>query len=213
MFFAFLLKGLAVGIVIALPAGPVGLLCVRRTVVVGPLMGFVSGLGAALADTVFGAIAGFGLTFVRDSLLGYQDWLAVGGGVFLLYLGIRAIAHPPKPHQEPQVDEAERLLGAFASTFVLAITNPITILAFAAIFAKLGPDQQPSLLDMAALIGGVFLGSLVWWLGLSFGLGRLLRDAPQSQLRWLNRIAGALLTLSGVGLLISVALSAARAAL
>jgi threonine/homoserine/homoserine lactone efflux protein len=136
---ADLIKGIAVGIVIALPVGPVGVLCVRRTLFEGPMFGFVSGLGAACADTIFGIIAGFGLTIIRDFMLRYQDWFGAVGGVFLLVVGIRALRRRGDAVPEPLADEA--LLGAFASTFALTITNPITILAFAAIFAKVGVTE------------------------------------------------------------------------
>ncbi|HEV2546743.1 MAG TPA: LysE family transporter [Stellaceae bacterium] len=200
-----LLKGVAVGIVIALPVGPVGVLCVRRTLFEGPSYGFVSGLGAATADTVFGVIAGFGLTFVRDLLLGYQDWLGATGGAFLIAVGIKALTTRADIEPEPVEDEA--LFAAYASTFALTITNPITILAFAGIFAKVGVSEEAGFLDTGVLVGGVFLGSLWWWLGLSFGIAGLRRTAGAVRLVWLNRISGAILTLSGLGLLAAAALT------
>ena len=200
-----LLKGVAVGIVIALPVGPVGVLCVRRTIFEGPSYGFVSGLGAATADTVFGIIAGFGLTFVRDLLLGYQDWLGAAGGVFLIAVGIRALTRRGDIEPEPVEDEA--LFAAYASTFALTITNPITILAFAGIFAKVGVSEEAGFLDTGILVGGVFLGSLCWWLGLSFGISGLRRAAGAVRLVWLNRISGGILTLSGLGLLVAAILT------
>jgi threonine/homoserine/homoserine lactone efflux protein len=200
-----LLKGVAVGIVIALPVGPVGVLCVRRTLFEGPSFGFVSGLGAATADTIFGIIAGFGLTFVRDLLLGYQDWLGAAGGVFLIAVGIKALTMPGDIEPEPVEDEA--LFAAYASTFALTITNPITILAFAGIFAKVGVSEEAGFLDTGALVGGVFFGSLCWWVGLSFGIAGLRRAAGVVRLVWLNRVSGAILTLSGLGLLVAAALT------
>jgi threonine/homoserine/homoserine lactone efflux protein len=204
MLFFTLLKGIAVGVVIALPAGPVGVLCVRRTLFEGPIFGLVSGIGAATADTLFGIVAGFGLTFVRDSLLAYQDWLGAAGGLFLLYFGSIALLrrHPPQP--EPLAGEA--MAGAYASTFALTISNPITILAFAAIFAKVGVEPDTGLGDVAILVGGVFLGSLVWWLGLSYGIAALRGMAGNFDMVWLNRISGAILTLSGAGLLVAAGL-------
>jgi threonine/homoserine/homoserine lactone efflux protein len=194
-----LIKGFGVGIVIALPVGPVGVLCIRRTLFEGPIYGFVSGLGAACADTIFGIIAGFGLTIVADFLLGYQDWFGAAGGLFLLYVGGKALLQSPEAEPEPLQDEA--LFAAFASTFALTITNPITIFAFAAIFAKVGVTERVGYLDTALLVAGVFLGSLMWWLGLSFGLAGLRRIVGTVRLAWINRISGAILTLSGLGLL------------
>ena len=194
-----LLKGVAVGIVIALPVGPVGVLCVRRTLFDGPTYGFVSGLGAATADTIFGIIAGFGITIVRDFMLRYQDWFAAAGGLFLLCIGVKALLYADDTEPEPVHDDA-RYLGAFVSTFALTITNPITILAFAGIFAKVGVSKDAGLLDVAVLVAGVFLGSLLWWFGLSFGIAGL-RRVGTVRLVWLNRISGAILALSGLGLL------------
>jgi threonine/homoserine/homoserine lactone efflux protein len=194
-----LLKGIAVGIVIALPVGPVGVLCVRRTLFEGPTYGFVSGLGAAAADTIFGVVAGFGITIVRDFMLRYQDWFAAAGGLFLLYVGAKALLEASDTEPEPVDDEAQHL-GAFVSTFALTITNPITILAFAGIFAKVGVSKEAGVLDVGVLVAGVFLGSLLWWLGLSFGIAGL-RRVGTVRLVWLNRISGAILALSGLGLL------------
>ncbi len=194
-----LLKGIAVGIVIALPVGPVGVLCVRRTLFEGAGYGLVSGLGAATADTIFGVIAGFGLTIVRDFMLRYQNWLGTAGGVFLIYVGVRALLR--RGDEVPEPVEGEALFAAYASTFALTITNPITILAFAAIFAKVGMSEQGGYLDTGALVAGVFCGSLLWWLGLSFGIAALRRVVRTVRLVWLNRISGAILTLSGLGLL------------
>jgi threonine/homoserine/homoserine lactone efflux protein len=200
-----LVKGIVVGIVIALPVGPVGVLCVRRTLFEGASFGFVSGLGAATADTVFGIVAGFGLTIVRDFLLRYQDWFGAAGGAFLLYVGIKALRQRGDAEPEPLADEG--LFGAYASTFALTITNPITILAFAAIFAKVGVSETGGYLDTGALVAGVFCGSLLWWLGLSFGIAWLRRAAGTVRLTWLNRISGGILTLSGLGLLAAALLA------
>jgi threonine/homoserine/homoserine lactone efflux protein len=200
------LKGIAVGIVIALPAGPVGVLCVRRTLFEGALFGIVSALGAALADMIFGLIAGFGLSAVRDLLLGYQDVLAVAGGIYLLYVGLRVLLRGAGG--EPQPLTGEHLAAAFVSTFVLTITNPITILAFAAIFAKVGFDSGAvAAVDVVMLVLGVLIGSLLWWFGLIVGIVALKRFARRVHFSWVNRISGTILTISGIGLLVSVVLA------
>jgi len=200
------LKGIAVGVVIAVPAGPVGVLCVRRTIFEGALFGIISAIGAALADMVFGLIAGFGLTVVRDWLLGYQDALAVGGGIYLLYVGLRSLIRGVVI--EPQPLTGEKLAAAFASSFVLSISNPITIVAFAAIFAKIGFDgTEVNFLGVGVLVAGVLLGSLVWWLGLTLGVAAVKRFAHHVHFSWINRISGTVLTVSGIGLLAAVALA------
>jgi threonine/homoserine/homoserine lactone efflux protein len=195
-----LLKGVAIGVVIALPVGPVGVLCVRRTVFEGPTYGFISGMGAATADTIFGVIAAAGLTFLRDFLLSYQDWFGIAGGVFLLVVGVRTLFAPPTERETVPLS-GERHVTAYFSTFALTITNPITILAFAAIFAKVGVAESAGVFTLGALVVGVFSGSLLWWLGLSFGLFALQRFAGSFHLTWVNRISGSILAISGVGLL------------
>ncbi len=204
MLFVFFLKGIAVGIVIAVPVGPVGVLCVRRTIFEGRLFGFLSGLGAASADTLFGIIAGFGLTVIADLLLDYQNWLRAAGGLFLLYLGTTALLKRVQ-RAEPLEKNAENLIGAYASTFVLTITNPVTILAFLGIFAAVGFTGAEATLGRAAmLVAGVLGGSLLWWLGLSLGAGLFRKSFREIHLLWLNRASGAILALSGVGLLASL---------
>jgi threonine/homoserine/homoserine lactone efflux protein len=201
---AFLWKGVVVGLIIAVPAGPVGVLCIRRTIFNGRLAGFISGTGAATADAIFGIIAGFGLTFVSDLLLDYQEWLRIGGAGFLLYVGISAFTADPLAGTQSQRDP-ETLLADFASTFALTLTNPITILAFLAIFAGIGFAGKDATLGAATvLVLGVWLGSLVWWAALALGAGMLRHSFRRNHLVWINRGSGGILMLSGVGLLGSV---------
>ena len=201
MLLVFLLKGIAVGIVIAVPVGPVGVMCVRRTIFEGKLAGLVSGLGAATADALFGCIAAFGLTFVSDWLIGYHQWLRVAGGCYLLYLGGSALLAEPEVKQSSEPD-AEGLLRDFLSTFALTLTNPITILVFFGIFSALGFIGEDAIFFRAAiLVFGVWFGSLLWWLTLTFGLGSLFRSFEARHLKWINRASGIILFLSGAGLL------------
>jgi len=190
-----------VGIIIAVPVGPVGVLCVRRTIFQGKLAGFVSGLGAATADAIFGFIAAFGLTFVSELLIGYQQWLRIAGGCYLLFVGGSALFAQPeaKPNSER---DAETPLRDFASTFALTLTNPITIVAFLGIFSALGLRGEEATFGRAAiLVVGVWIGSLLWWLALSFGLGLIFRSFEPRHLVWINRASGTILFLSGAGLL------------
>lgn len=204
MLLVFLLKGVLVGIIIAVPAGPVGVLCIRRTIFHGRLAGFVSGLGAATADAVFGFVAAFGLTFVADLLLDYQEWLRVAGAGFLFCVGVSALGANPLASTQSQRDP-EGLVADYASTFALTITNPITILAFLAIFAGIGFGGGEATLGRAAiLVLGVWLGSLLWWAGLAFGAGMLRLSFDRDHLIWINRGSGGILLLSGAALLGSV---------
>lgn len=206
MLLGFLLKGVLVGIIIAVPAGPVGVLCIRRTIFHGRLAGFVSGLGAASADAVFGIIAAFGLTFVSSLLLDYRDWLRLGGAGFLLYIGISAFTADPLDGPPAQRDR-DGLLADYASAFALTITNPITILAFVAIFAGIGFTGHEATLGRAAiLVLGVWLGSLLWWAGLALGTGMVRLSFDRHHLVWINRGSGGILVFSGVALLGSLLL-------
>jgi threonine/homoserine/homoserine lactone efflux protein len=206
MLLVFLLKGIVVGIIIAVPVGPVGVLCVRRTIFQGKLAGFVSGLGAATADAIFGLIAAFGLTFVSDWLIGYQQWLRIAGGCYLLYVGGSALLARPETKSNSERD-AETPLRDFASTFALTLTNPITILAFLGIFSVLGLSGEEATFGRAAiLVLGVWSGSLLWWLALSFGLGLVFRSFEPRHLVWINRASGTILFLSGAALLAAPAI-------
>ena len=201
MLLVFLLKGVAVGIVIAVPVGPVGVMCVRRTIFSGKTAGFISGLGAATADALFGFIAAFGLTFVSDWLIGYHQWLRIAGGCYLLYIGGAALLAEPEVKQSSEPD-AEGLLRDFLSTFALTLTNPITILAFLGIFSAIGlGGEDATFVRAAILVLGVWLGSLLWWLTLAFGLGSLFRSFESHHLKWINRVSGIILLISGAGLL------------
>ncbi len=194
----FLAKGFVIGFSIAAPVGPIGLLCISRSLSFGRLSGLATGLGAATADGVYGAIAALGLAFVTDFLIGHQSSLTWVGGLFLLGLGIRNFFRSV-PDNRPRA--AERNLSAdFASTFFLTLTNPFTILAFTAIFAGMGVSDATSEYRAAgALTAGVFFGSAAWWMLLSFGVSLIHRRMSPGVMRAINLLSGA--TLAGLGLL------------
>jgi len=201
MLLAFFLKGIVVGVIIAVPVGPVGLMCVRRTIFDGKLAGFASGLGAATADAAFGVIAGFGLTIVSDWLIDYQQWLRGVGGCYLLYIGGFAFAAAPPRELESESDP-ESLLRDFFSTFVLTVTNPITVLAFLGIFAAIGLSGTQATFGRASiLVLGVWVGSLIWWLMLCLGVGSVRHSIESRHLGWISRSSGAILFFSGAALL------------
>jgi threonine/homoserine/homoserine lactone efflux protein len=203
MLLLFLLKGIVVGIVIAVPVGPVGILCLRRTIFEGRSAGLVSGLGAATADALFGFVAAFGLTFVADWLLGWEDWLRAAGGCYLLYSGGSAGLAKPQDRIEEQSDP-ESLFRDFASAFALTITNPVTILVFLGIFTALGlGGAQATLIRAATMVVGVWVGSLLWWLGLSLGIGMFRRSIEPRHLAWISRGSGVILFATGVALLVT----------
>jgi threonine/homoserine/homoserine lactone efflux protein len=191
------LRGLLIGFSIAAPVGPIGVLCIRRTLAEGRLTGFLSGLGAASADMLYGAVAAFGLTAVQDLLVGQQVWLRLIGGLFLLYLGIKT--YFSKPAEQAAAVKGLSHSSAYLSTFFLTLTNPVTILAFVAIFAGLRLGETNGDYASAALIVlGVFLGSAAWWLTLSAGVGLLRSKFTSTTLVWVNRLAGLVITTFGI---------------
>jgi threonine/homoserine/homoserine lactone efflux protein len=183
-----------IGISIAAPVGPIGVLCIRRTLADGKLTGFLSGLGAATADMVYGAIAAFGLTVIMDLLIGQANWLKLIGGIFLLYLGARTFFS--KPADRPAQSGRVGLLGAYLSTLFLTITNPMTIIAFVAIFAGTMPSGTET--SPLVLVTGVFAGSAIWWLALSFGVGLMREQIGPNGMLWINRLSGLVITTLGV---------------
>ena len=200
---SLLLKGLVIGFSIAAPVGPIGVLCIRRTLVQGRLYGFVSGLGAASADAIYGAIAGFGLTFISTFLVEQQTWLRLIGGLFLFVLGLKTLLE--KPTDQAFSDQMNKLIDAYSSTFFLTITNPITIISFAAIFAGLGlASDSRSYFSAGILVFGVFAGSLLWWLLLSGGAGIFREKFTLNGLQWINRISGAIILGFGIFAFLSV---------
>jgi threonine/homoserine/homoserine lactone efflux protein len=190
-------KGIVLGISIAAPVGPIGLLCIRRTLTGGLGLGLCTGLGAAAADAVYGAVAGFGLTAVSGFLLRQQFWLALIGGAFLCGLGIRTARSLP-PSGSGAVAEATGRAAAFLSTFFLTLTNPMTILSFVALFAGLGVGVGTDFTGTATFVGGVLLGSALWWTLLSGIVVAARGSLPPGALRWVNRISG--LVILGFGL-------------
>jgi threonine/homoserine/homoserine lactone efflux protein len=201
---AIFLRGLIIGLSIAAPVGPIGVLCIRRTLSDGRAVGFASGLGAATADAVYGAVAAFGLSLVTNALVEQRLWLQAGGGVFLCYLGGRTWMAVPRAASGAPAD-GRGLAAAWASTFALTLTNPTTIISFAAIFAGLGLGRSVGGYGPASvMVLGVFLGSALWWLILSVGVGLFRSSLTPHRLRWVNRGSGAIIAAFGIAALVSL---------
>jgi threonine/homoserine/homoserine lactone efflux protein len=187
-----LLRGMIVGIGIAAPVGPIGLLCIQRTLHDGRRVGLASGLGAASADALYGVVAAFGLTLVTAFLVEQRMWLGVGGGLFLLYLGLRTLLAAPAAEAATRAAQPG-VWRAWASTFVLTLTNPMTILAFVAIFAGAGLAASGGVVGAIVLVVGVFLGSALWWMTLTTGVSLVRGRMTPQVLRWINRGSGVLI--------------------
>src|SRR5229473_3556369 len=195
---SFFVRGLLIGFSIAATVGPMCILCIQRTLHKGQLYGLVSGLGIATADAVYGSIAAFGLTLITNFLVNQQGWVRLIGGLFLIYLGLKTVI--AKPAERAATAKANGYFGAYASTFLLTLTNPMTILSFAAVFAGLGlGGGATNYAGAALLVLGVFLGSALWWLFLSWGVGLFREKLNDEHFRWVNRISGTII--AGFGLL------------
>jgi threonine/homoserine/homoserine lactone efflux protein len=191
----FLARGLAVGFTVAAAVGPISLLTIRRTLAHGRIYGLVSGMGVALADATYGGIAAFGLTAITSVLVGARAALGLVGGLFLVWLAIRTIR--ARPAEAAEAIDRPGLAGAFISIYGLTMTNPMTILSFAGIFAGLGLAGRGGA-DAALLTVGVFLGSGMWWVGLTAVVGRLRGQVTPRALGWVNRLSGAVLLAFGL---------------
>jgi threonine/homoserine/homoserine lactone efflux protein len=188
-------RGLVIGFSIAAPVGPIGVLCIRRSLARGAAAGLASGLGAATADAAYGCVAGFGLTSVSGLLMRWEPWLGLGGGIFLCALGARALLGPPAA--EPARDAGGGLLAGYASTVLLTLSNPATILSFAAVFAGLGLGTYSDYASAAALVLGIFAGSAAWWLLLCGSVGLLRARVTPGWLLAVNRVSGCILVAFG----------------
>ena len=201
------LKGLAFGFLLAATVGPLWILCFRRTLAHGRLFGFVSGMGVATADALYGFVAAFGLTVVSNFLIAQKFWLGIIGGAFLCWLGLKTLLSRPgdPPAEGKTAAPASNLVVAYSSTFALTLTNPATILAFVAIFAGLGLAASGSYAEASMVVLGVTLGSAFWWVMLALGAGWLRTRSGPRLLRAINVVAGVSILSFGVVQLVALA--------
>ncbi len=184
------------GVSIAAPVGPIGALCIRKTLSEGRLSGLAAGFGAATADALYGAVAGFGLTAVSSWLIAGSRYFGLGGGAFLVYLGITTLL--ARPGAESAKCPTSSLWKTYFTTFGLTLTNPMTILSFIGIFAGLTAGAARDYSAAATLITGVFAGSGAWWLVLTSGIGLIRGQSTAKLLRWVNVASGGVILACGV---------------
>ena len=205
-----ILSGMVMGLIAAVPIGPVNLICIRRAFAFGPLNGFMSGMGAALGDGIFAAITGFGLTWVAQLIEGYATIIELIGGAMLVWFGYRTFTAPPlnRCEEERDGDGATNLVRAMLSTFALTITNPATLLAFTAMFASLGglAGGAGSFVDAGFVVAGVVGGSAGWWLVLTTVIGLFHARIDEKAMRNINRGSGVLVAVFGLAVLIHLAM-------
>lgn len=202
----YFIKGIAVGFSIAAPVGPIGVLTIHRSLKHGPSAGLATGLGAATADAVYGCMAGFGITFVSGILLAWNTPILLAGSLVLCAMGLGMLfkSQPQAPGMAQE--RFTNLPSAFFSAFFLTLTNPMTIMAFTAIFAGLGLGMAgKNYLAAAMLVLGVFSGSAIWWVFLAFGTGRLKHRLGPDILSYISRAAGVVLLGFGTWSLVRLA--------
>lgn len=181
------IKGFVLGFSIAAPIGPIGILCIRTTIAQGFLAGFICGCGSATASSLYGALAGFGLTMVCDFLIAHRVFIGLFGGLFLFYLGIKTMLS--KPVQASTLAQHDSLLKIYGVTFLMALTNPMTILSYTAVFAGLGMEYN-SCVSAWPLVMGIFMGSLSWWLILSGFISVFRTKLNLTTMAVINKVSG-----------------------
>jgi len=201
MEFIVFLKGILIGFIMAVPVGPIGIMCIRKTLAEGQLRGLIIGIGAATADMLYGSIAAFGLTIISNTLYNQRVWIRLVGGALFLFLGVRTFINHPKDINMPKNGG---ILRSYLTTVFLTLTNPLTIFSFIIIFAALSIANGLSYVSATALVAGIFIGSAYWFLFLSTGVTLFRKRLNLTGLIWVNRIAGVLIIISGVIAIVSV---------
>jgi len=191
-----LIGGIIVGLMIAMPVGPVNILCIHRTIESGWRSGVISGLGAAAADMLYGCIAGFSITLVVQFLVREQFWIRFFGGILLVVIGIWYFFKRPEP-LNAQKQDRRSAYSDVRSTFLLTLTNPTTVLSFLAILAALGMGAPRHWWLTVLLVGGIFCGSMVWWIVLGSIVNYFRARFSDRILLLMNRFAG--LAIGGCG--------------
>lgn len=192
------MKSVVIGLCIAAPVGPIGLLCLQRSFTRGWIAGFATGLGAATADALYGFLGALGVTAVITALVGFKPWLCLLGGLFLAYLGYQTVGS--KAPSTALAGERANLFKAYATTLLLTLSNPMTILSFIAIFASMSDGiagDETSRQPVTTMVTGIFLGSAAWWLGLSTVAATFKTRFSPARLTWVNRLCGATLVALG----------------
>lgn len=200
-----LLKGILVGLLASIPLGPIGVICIQRTINKGRLSGFLSGVGAATADTIFATIAGFSLTFIINFIEEKQRIIEIIGGIVIIILGFKTFYTNPASQLRRHKKKQNKLIEDFISVLLLTITNPFAIFLFVGMFAALGIayNGENMLLSLVTL-AGVFLGATSWWFTLSSLVNLFRKRFRLKQLWWINKIAGAVIFTLGVLAIVNV---------
>ena len=200
-----IIKGIVIGLLVSVPMGPVGILCIQRTLNKGRLAGLVSGLGAAAADTIFAIIAGFGLTIIINFIEERHVYFQIVGGLFVLYIGIRIFYTNPVKQLKLQRMKRSQLSQDFVSVFLLTLSNPMAIFLFLAIMAAIKVvNDGMNIIEISILSSGIAGGAILWWFTLSSIANRFRKKIRLRSIWWLNKITGSVVFLFGLLVLISL---------
>lgn len=205
MIFSLLIKGIIIGLIASIPLGPIGVICIQRTINKGRTSGFVSGLGAAVADTIFAAIAGFSLTYIISFIEERQLIIEFVGGIIVIILGLKTFYTNPVSQLKRHKRKKNKLIEDFISVLLLTSTNPFAIFFFVALFAAAGiVHHNQSFGQSSVALVGVFLGGTIWWYALTSFVNMFRHKFRLKQLWWINKIAGAVILLLGVLAIVNV---------
>lgn len=196
MGFILFVKGALIGFIMAVPLGPIGILCIRKTLAEGRLRGLVVGFGAATADLLYSSVAAFGLTIISDLIISQRIWIRLLGGGFLLFLGVRTFGKQPADPKKFQIYSSS-IIRSYLSTVFLTLTNPLAVFAFITILAALGLGNGLSYFSASFLVAGIFVGSFLWFTLLNSGVVLFRKKFEIKGLNWVNKIAGVLIIISG----------------
>jgi threonine/homoserine/homoserine lactone efflux protein len=201
----FIIKGIIIGISVSAPLGPIGVLCIQRTLNKGFKSGFISGFGAAVADIIYAVIAGFSITFISDFLIENQTYFRIIGGLFLIFIGYRIFSSNPAAQIRKLRTRGNNYYRDFLTSFLVTVSNPITILAFGAIFASFNLiDKETGSIPIVVLILAIFSGAILWWLCLILIVTIFKQRIRLRNLLWINRITGILIIIFALVVIISV---------
>ncbi|HON18039.1 MAG TPA: LysE family transporter [Salinivirgaceae bacterium] len=206
--FSLLIKGVIIGLAASAPLGPIGVLCVQKTISKGRTIGFLSGLGAATADTVYAIIATFGIGFIQQFLEDNQSWISILGLIVLFFLGVNIfLANPISQARHRHRQKYKGVFGDYISVFVLTLSNPLTVIFFGASIAAMGVfcSGHPLYAQFFVVIG-VFCGAVLWWFSLTGVVSLLRHKFRLKQLWWLNKISGAIIVLLSIVAAVSLIL-------
>lgn len=197
------IQGIILGFSASVPLGPMGLICIQKTLNRGRLAGLISGAGAAAADTFYATIAAFGISFITDFIHKEQFTLRIIGSIILVLLGYKIFITNPAIQIRKQSRKKNNLLGDFVSIFFLTLSNPITVFFFGAVFASTGVLKgDNSFLELVEVVVGVFTGGMLWWLILTTVVNVFRSKFRLKRLWWINKITGAIIVIFGIAAII-----------